>query len=115
MSTALVRVPAQPPAFVVKIVEWFRGALAALHRKLAPPPVVMLELLTAYIVPRAIYVVAKLGIAVSHAARRTGHHVGLERNLLAGLGAGDGEKRRLQRGDRTQRVGQHRLPGQPHR
>src|SRR6476659_8342854 len=57
------KVPAMPPAFVVKNVDWIRAALDSLRRKLAPPPVVILELITAYIIPRALYVVCKLGIS----------------------------------------------------
>ncbi len=50
-----------------------------------------------------------------HPAGRADHHLGLERHLLAQLGAGDGPQRRLQRRHPRQRLGDHRLPGHPHR
>ena len=54
-------------------------------------------------------------VAGVHPARRADDHLRVERLLLAHVGTDHGQERLLQRQHRTRRVGEHRLPGQPHR
>ena len=54
---------AVPPAIAVRMVNGLINMLAKLQRKLLPAPSVMLQMATGCTIPRALYVVAKLGIA----------------------------------------------------
>lgn len=52
-----------PPAGVVRVVDKVRDRVRAVHRRMVPPPVAMLELIMGSMVTQALYVAAKLGIA----------------------------------------------------
>ncbi|MFQ6397405.1 methyltransferase [Nocardia sp. KC 131] len=77
---------------VVRFVEWFRGALTALNRKLAPPPIALFEMFTAAAGAQAVCAAAQLGIADALAAGPRGLS-----ELAADIGADPGYLRRLMR------------------
>lgn len=52
-----------PPPWVVRVVEQLRERVLRMHRKMMPPPVTMLEMITAGMVSQAVQVAATLGIA----------------------------------------------------
>lgn len=52
-----------PPARLVRIVDGVRARVGSLHRKMVPPQVAMIDLISGSMVSQALYVVAKLGIA----------------------------------------------------
>ncbi|MGW5351730.1 methyltransferase [Streptomyces sp. NPDC004031] len=52
-----------PPPRLVRIVERLRESVFRLHQKMMPPPVTMLEMITAGMVSQALQVAATLGIA----------------------------------------------------
>jgi hypothetical protein len=56
-------IPKLPPAFVIQAVNSLRDGLERLRKSLAPPHVVILEIVTGYFPPQAIFVAAKLGLA----------------------------------------------------
>ncbi|MET7767334.1 methyltransferase [Nocardia sp. NPDC005366] len=53
----------QPPMPLVRVVEFVRGALVVLHRRLVPGPIALMEMITAGWLTQAIYAAANLGIA----------------------------------------------------
>ncbi|MEV5833474.1 methyltransferase [Nocardia sp. NPDC052112] len=52
-----------PPLPVVRVVERIRAGLTTLHRKLAPPPIAVFEMITAASTAQAVCAAAQLGIA----------------------------------------------------
>jgi hypothetical protein len=55
--------PKQPPLKVIKGLNAIRGGFQKLTQKIAPPPVVLLDLITGMWVSRAVGVVAQFGVA----------------------------------------------------
>ncbi|SDI59014.1 O-methyltransferase [Actinokineospora alba] len=52
-----------PPARLVRLVEGVRARVGSLHRKMVPPQVAMIDLISGSMVTQALYAAAKLGIA----------------------------------------------------
>jgi hypothetical protein len=80
-----------PPAYVIQAVNTLRDGLENLRKKLAPPSVVMLELVSGYFAPQAVFVATQLGIAdllkdgpktVAELARSSGANAGALYRLL---------------------------------
>ncbi|MFD6452054.1 methyltransferase [Nocardia sp. NPDC060220] len=88
-STALKK---PPPTPVLRAVERVRDALSALHRRLVPGHIALLELQIAGFLSQAISAAAELGIADELARGRRG-----AAELAAAVGADEGGVRRLMR------------------
>lgn len=98
-----------PPAAVVRVVDRVRERVRAVHRRMVPPPVAVLELIMGSMVTQAVYVAAKLGIAdvlkdgplpPKDIAERVGAHPDAVNRLLRalasqGLFRGDGKRYEL--------------------
>ncbi|MBF6332106.1 methyltransferase [Nocardia transvalensis] len=57
-----------PPLPVLQVLERFRNALTAVHRRSVPPPVALLEIVQGAFLSQALYATAELGVADALAA-----------------------------------------------
>jgi C-methyltransferase len=64
----MVAGPKLPPARVARAADAVRGVVGRLHRRMAPPPATLLELIMGSMVSQAVHVAARLGIADQLAA-----------------------------------------------